>query len=90
MNFWKRSSNWTKLKDTVQGAAAIMQVVLVANDANHLWNYVTGAVQLISLFVTIWGADQNRNDIPDIFEEEVKVTVKSESPVEVEVTKKEN
>ena len=81
MKFWRRASNWVKVKDTVQGVAAVLQVVLVANESAHIWNYITGAVQLVTLFVTIWGADQNRNDIPDIYEE--TITVKSDSPIEI-------
>ena len=86
MSIWTRASTWTKVKDTVQGAAAILQVVLVANESAHVWNYITAAVQIITLFVTIWGEDRDKDGTVDVFQKEVTVTVKSDAPITTEVT----
>jgi hypothetical protein len=89
MSFWKRASTYTKIKDSIAAVGSIAQVVFVAADFAHIYNYVTFGVQLIGTFITIWFEDRNKNDVPDIFEKEVTVTVKSEAPVDVQVTKEE-
>ena len=84
MNFWTRASVWMKVKDSINAVGAVTQVVLIAGDSQHIWNYLTAAVQLLGTFITIWFEDKNRNDVPDIFEKEIVTIVKSESPITVE------
>ena len=91
MSFWTKASNWNKIKDTVQGMAAVLQIILVADDAKPIYNVITAVVQLVVLFVGIWGADANKNNIPDFLEEDPIVvttttTIKKDEPVTTETT----
>lgn len=85
MNY-RQFSFWTKIKDFLNGAGAILQVVLVAAGSEHIWNYLTGAIQIIGLFITIFFDDRNQNGIVDGFEKEITTTtiIKSDSPIIVE------
>ena len=86
MNYWKRASFWTKIKDTVGGILALGQLSLVLGNAQHIYNGILFIGQAVALFIPIWMEDKNQNDIADIFEKEVKVTIKSDSPITTETT----
>jgi hypothetical protein len=85
MRYWHRVSFWTKVKDSVQGILAITQLSLVIGDAQHVYNFITFAGQVVGLLIPIWMEDRNQNQIADVFEKEITVTVKSDSPVTTDI-----
>lgn len=84
MSYWKRTSTWGKIKDSVSGVLAIGQLSLILNDSQHVYNVVLFIGQVAALLIPIWFEDKNQNQIADIFEKEVTVTVKSDSPIKVD------
>lgn len=84
MNY-KYSSFWTRVKDSVNAVGTITQVVLVAGESDHIWNYITGGIQLLGTFISIWFDDRDKNGKVDIFEKEIvtTTTITSDSPIEV-------
>lgn len=86
MSYWHKTTFWTKVKDSVQGLLAITQLSLVLGDAQHIYNFLTFAGQVIGLLIPIWMEDTNRNQIADVFEKEVTVKVTSDTPIQVETT----
>jgi hypothetical protein len=85
MSFWKRANTYTKIKDSIAAVGSIAQVVFVAADFAHIYNYITFGVQLIGTFITIWFADNDRDGDADIFEKEVTIKVTSDTPIQTEV-----
>lgn len=83
MNY-KYSSFWTRVKDSVNAVGTITQVVLVAGESDHIWNYITGGIQLLGTFISIWFDDRDKDGKVDIFQKEVVTTVTSETPITVE------
>lgn len=83
MNY-KYSSFWTRVKDSVNAVGTITQVVLVAGESDHIWNYITGGIQLLGTFISIWFDDRDKDGKVDIFQKEVITTVTSETPIKVE------
>lgn len=88
MNY-KYSSFWTRVKDSVNAVGTITQVVLVAGESDHIWNYITGGIQLLGTFISIWFDDRDKDGRVDIFQKEVVTTVTSETPIKVETQTKE-
>lgn len=89
MNY-KYSSFWTRVKDSVNAVGTITQVVLVAGESDHIWNYITGGIQLLGTFISIWFDDRDKDGRVDIFQKEVVTTVTSETPIKVETQTKES
>lgn len=83
MNY-KYASFWTKIKDSINAVGTITQVVLIAGDSEHVWNYVTGGIQLLGTFISIWFDDRDKDGKVDIFQKEVITTVTSDAPIKVE------
>lgn len=83
MNY-KYSSFWTRVKDSVNAVGTITQVVLVAGESDHIWNYITGGIQLLGTFISIWFDDRDKNNLVDIFEKQIVTTIKSDTPIVVE------
>lgn len=83
MNY-KYSSFWTRVKDSVNAVGTITQVVLVAGESDHIWNYITGGIQLLGTFISIWFDDRDKDGRVDIFQEQVVTTITSETPIKVE------
>lgn len=88
MNY-KYSSFWTRVKDSVNAVGTITQVVLVAGESDHIWNYITGGIQLLGTFISIWFDDRDKDGHVDIFQKEVVTTVTSDTPIRVETQTKE-
>lgn len=86
MSYWKKTSTWGKIKDSVSGILAIGQLSLILNDSQHVYNVVLFVGQVAALLIPIWFDDKNQNNIADVFEKEVTVTVKSDTPITTEVT----
>ena len=89
MSYWKKTSFWGKIRDTVQILGTSTQLTLIFNDAQHIYNVIVAATQLLSLLLPVWFTDEDRDGNVDAFQEEVKVIVKSETPVDVQITKEE-
>lgn len=91
MSYWTRTSFWTKIKDTIQILGTSTQLTLIFNDSQHIYNVMVAVIQLAGLLLPIWLSDEDKDGEVDAFQKELKVTVKSESPVDIktEVTKKE-
>lgn len=83
MNY-KYSSFWTRIKDSINAVGTVTQVVLIAGNSEHVWNYITGGIQLLGTFISIWFDDRDKDGRVDIFQKEVVTTVKSDSPIIVE------
>lgn len=83
MNY-KYSSFWTRVKDSINAVGTITQVVLVAGESDHMWNYITGGIQLLGTFISIWFDDRDKDGKVDIFQKEVITTVTSETPIKIE------
>lgn len=83
MNY-KYSSFWTRVKDSINAVGTITQVVLVAGESDHMWNYITGGIQLLGTFISIWFDDRDKDGKVDIFQKEVVTKVTSETPIKVE------
>lgn len=88
MNY-KYTSFWTRVKDSINAVGTITQVVLVAGESDHIWNYVTGGIQLLGTFISIWFDDRDKDGNVDIFQKEVVTTVTSETPIKIETQTKE-
>lgn len=89
MSYWKRTSTWGKVKDSLTGVLSAGQLTLILNDSQHIFNILCFIGQVAAILIPAWFEDRNNNDIADIFEKEVTVTVTSDSPIEVK-TKTEN
>lgn len=87
MNY-KYSSFWTRVKDSVNAVGTITQVVLVAGESDHIWNYITGGIQLLGTFISIWFDDRDKDGKVDIFQKEVVTTITSETPIKIETETK--
>lgn len=87
MNY-KYSSFWTRVKDSVNAVGTITQVVLVAGESDHIWNYITGGIQLLGTFISIWFDDRDKDGKVDIFQKEVVTTIRSETPIKIETETK--
>lgn len=87
MNY-KYSSFWTRVKDSVNAVGTITQVVLVAGESDHIWNYITGGIQLLGTFISIWFDDRDKDGRVDIFQKEVVTTITSETPIKIETETK--
>lgn len=85
MNY-KYASFWTRVKDSINAVGTITQVVLVAGESDHIWNYVTGGIQLLGTFISIWFDDRDKDGNVDIFQKEIitTTTIKSDSPIILE------
>lgn len=83
MNY-KYASFWTRVKDSINAVGTITQVVLVAGESDHIWNYVTGGIQLLGTFISIWFDDRDKDGKVDVFQKEVVTTVTSDTPIKVE------
>lgn len=68
---------------SIQAVLSVTQLSLIFSDSQHIYNVIVTAGQLIALLIPIWFEDRNNDTIADIFEKEVTVTVKSDSPIEV-------
>jgi len=86
MSFWTRASTWTKIKDSIQGILAITQLSLVLGDAQHIYNAITFIGQVAGLLIPTWMDDKDNDGTVDAFQKEVKVTIKSDSPITTETT----
>lgn len=83
MSYWKRTSTWGKVKDSLTGVLSAGQLTLILNDSQHVYNVILFIGQVAAILIPTWFEDKNNNDVADIFEKEVTVTVKSDSPIEV-------
>ena len=63
-----------------------LQAILIANNAEHIWNYIFLGIQGLSSLLTVWFSDENKNGKADVFEKEVTVKVTSDAPITTEVT----
>lgn len=75
IKFWTRTSFWTKVSVSLNVILTTLQGVLTASEANHKWNYFFLALQLVGNLINLWSEDKNHDDIPDIIQKQVKVTV---------------
>lgn len=93
MNY-KYASFWTRIKDSINAVGTIAQVVLIAGDSEHIWNYLTGGIQLLGTFISIWFDDRDKDGKVDVFQKEfqkeVITTVTSDTPIKVETEVKKN
>jgi hypothetical protein len=74
LKFWQRTSFWTKVTISFNIILTALQAVLIASQAEHIWNYISIGGQIFGNLSALWTEDKNKNDKPDIFEDEVEVT----------------
>ena len=84
MNYFKRASVWSKIKDTIQVIGTFTQLSLIFGDSQHIYNVIVAIVQLAGMIIPIWLEDKDHDDVIDIFQKEVVTTVTSDSPIKVE------
>lgn len=68
---------------SIQAVLSVTQLSLIFSDSQHFYNVLITVGQISALLIPVWFTDENRNGEADIFEKEVTVTVKSDSPIEV-------
>lgn len=74
---WVRTSFWAKVTISFNLILTGLQAVLIANSAEHIWNYIALGGQLAGNLIALWTEDKNKNDIPDVLEEHEEVQVTS-------------
>lgn len=88
-SYLKRTTFWEKVNKTIQVIGTFTQLTLIFGDAQHIYNLVVAAAQLLGLLLPVWFDDKDHDGLVDIFQEETTttITVKGTGPTEVEVTK---
>jgi hypothetical protein len=86
LNYWKRATFWSKVKDSIQGVLAITQLSLIIGDAQHIYNLITFAGQVCGLLIPIWFDDRNSDGIVDLFEGTTVTTVTVNAPKSADVS----
>lgn len=87
MKLWQRTSFWQKVIISFNIILTSLQAVLLANNAEHIWNYLSLGGQVLGNLGGLWTEDKNKNDVPDIIEQDFDVvsttttTVKKGEPV---------
>lgn len=89
MSYWKYASFWQKIKDTIQILGTFTQLSLVFGDAQHIYNALTAAIQLLALLLPVWFEDKNRDGVVDLYQQPVITTVKVTAPGPADVEVKE-
>jgi len=89
MSIWKRAILWTKLKDTFALGGLLGQAGMDAFATNEIVKIYIGVGTIIGYLVGMWMEDKDRDGVVDLFQTEVKTTVTSSAPVEIEITKTE-
>lgn len=74
MKIWKRTSFWQKVIITFNLILTSLQGVLLAYGSEHIWNFLSLGGQMLGNIIGLWTEDKNKNDIPDLLEDEVIVT----------------
>ena len=86
MKVWQKISFWNKIQLTVQSILTLTQLSLIFGNAQHIFNVVVTARQLLGLIIPIWMEDKDNDGNVDLFQKEVTVKVKSDTPITTEVT----
>jgi hypothetical protein len=82
--FYKRASFWNLIIQSFQIGLGSFQAITLSNE-KHIedYNIITAGIQALLGILGLWTRDQNRNDIIDIAEPQVDVTITSNTPVNV-------
>ena len=87
MNIWRKTSFWAKVVITFNLITTSIQGALEAGHSSEFWKWFFLGIQMIGNIIAIFNEDRNKNDIPDIIEDEVVVTsttttvIKKDEPV---------
>lgn len=73
---------------SIQAVLSVTQLSLIFAESQHIYNVLVTIGQIAALLIPIWFTDENRDGDVDIFEKEVTVKVKSETPIEVKTETK--
>lgn len=87
MKFYQRTSFWTKVAVFFNIAMTTIQGALTESDSAHVWKWIFISAQILGNGLMLFTEDKNKNDRPDVFEDEVVVTsttttvIKKDEPV---------
>ena len=90
MSIWKKAILWTKIKDTFALGGILGQAGMEALNTNQTIQMWVAVGTVIGYLVGMWMEDKDRDGIVDIFQTEVTVKAKSETPVDVTIEKKDD
>lgn len=84
MNILKRHSFWVRVIQSGQIILGTVQgITLATEDDIKYWNIIIAGIQAGLGILSLWTADTNKNDIIDIAEPKIDITVTSSTPVNV-------
>ncbi len=85
MSIWKKAILWTKIKDTFAIGGILSQGGMEVLNSSELVKLIVAGGTVIGYVVGMWMEDKDGDGVVDLFQTDV--TIKSDSPIEVEVTK---
>lgn len=85
-SYWENASFWTRVQMSINVVGTTLQAILIASNAEHIWNYIFLGIQGLSSLLGVWFSDENKNGKVDVFEKEVTVKVTSDTPIEVKTS----
>lgn len=88
MSIWKKAILWTKIKDTFALGGILGQAGMEALNTSEVIQLSVAVGTVIGYLVGMWMEDKDQDGIVDIFQTEVKTTVKSSAPIEVKTEEK--
>lgn len=68
VNFWKQFSFWDKIRLTLGSIGVGGEVTMYFADTYVHWKLIAGGATIISIIVTYFFKDENKNNIVDLFE----------------------
>lgn len=90
IKYWQQISFWNKVNNTIQVIGTFTQLSLIFGESQHIYNVMVALIQLAGMLLPIWFTDENKDGRVDVFEKEVTVTVKSDTPIDVQTDVKES
>ena len=102
IKIWQRTSFWAKIVIAFNLVATSIQGALEAGNATKFWHWFFIILQLVGNIIAIFNEDKNKNDVPDLLEEDIQITStttttfkkdeipKSETETTIEIKPKEN
>jgi hypothetical protein len=77
LKLWQRTSFWAKIVISFNLLTTSIQGALEAGHSEAFWKWFFLGIQLAGNIIAIFNEDKNKNDIPDLLEDEPDVQVTS-------------
>jgi len=68
VRFWKRFSFWNKIRLTLGALGVKSEIILFVADSHPTWKIVAGIATFLTIAITYFIKDDNKNNIVDILE----------------------